>query len=198
MGETNSGGNPERYRAGGIRTRGLLHPRQALYQAEPQPELLPRSNRHGSISRITRAEARPNKRAPRVLRAKFESLLYANRPSPRGDGRAKPNKQTSNQPSRRNMLCCAARRRRRICVHETATIRPTIGKRALISGTGTTPTLAVETTDTSVEPLGTAANWTLGAETDCSSPVLAMASSSSVVGRAAVAQTGQTATAPAQ
>ena len=27
------------YRAGGIRTRGLLHPRQALYQAEPQPEL---------------------------------------------------------------------------------------------------------------------------------------------------------------
>jgi hypothetical protein len=30
----------ERYRAGGIRTRGLLHPRQALYQAEPQPELI--------------------------------------------------------------------------------------------------------------------------------------------------------------
>ena len=28
------------YRAGGIRTRGLLHPRQALYQAEPQPELI--------------------------------------------------------------------------------------------------------------------------------------------------------------
>ena len=28
------------YRAGGIRTRGLLHPRQALYQAEPQPELV--------------------------------------------------------------------------------------------------------------------------------------------------------------
>ena len=27
-------------RAGGIRTRGLLHPRQALYQAEPQPELI--------------------------------------------------------------------------------------------------------------------------------------------------------------
>src|SRR5436305_1464744 len=26
-------------RAGGIRTRGLLHPRQALYQAEPQPEV---------------------------------------------------------------------------------------------------------------------------------------------------------------
>ena len=25
-------------RAGGIRTRGLLHPRQALYQAEPQPD----------------------------------------------------------------------------------------------------------------------------------------------------------------
>lgn len=30
----------ESYRAGGIRTRGLLHPRQALYQAEPQPELI--------------------------------------------------------------------------------------------------------------------------------------------------------------
>jgi hypothetical protein len=30
----------KRYRAGGIRTRGLLHPRQALYQAEPQPELI--------------------------------------------------------------------------------------------------------------------------------------------------------------
>jgi outer membrane protein TolC len=30
----------ERYRAGGIRTRDLLHPRQALYQAEPQPELI--------------------------------------------------------------------------------------------------------------------------------------------------------------
>jgi hypothetical protein len=30
----------ENYRAGGIRTRGLLHPRQALYQAEPQPELV--------------------------------------------------------------------------------------------------------------------------------------------------------------
>jgi hypothetical protein len=30
----------ENYRAGGIRTRGLLHPRQALYQAEPQPELI--------------------------------------------------------------------------------------------------------------------------------------------------------------
>ena len=29
----------ESYRAGGIRTRDLLHPRQALYQAEPQPEL---------------------------------------------------------------------------------------------------------------------------------------------------------------
>ena len=28
----------ENGRAGGIRTRGLLHPRQALYQAEPQPE----------------------------------------------------------------------------------------------------------------------------------------------------------------
>jgi hypothetical protein len=28
------------HRAGGIRTRGLLHPRQALYQAEPQPELV--------------------------------------------------------------------------------------------------------------------------------------------------------------
>ncbi len=27
------------YRAAGIRTRDLLHPRQALYQAEPQPEL---------------------------------------------------------------------------------------------------------------------------------------------------------------
>ena len=30
----------ESYRAGGIRTRDLLHPRQALYQAEPQPELI--------------------------------------------------------------------------------------------------------------------------------------------------------------
>ena len=30
----------ESYRAGGIRTRDLLHPRQALYQAEPQPELV--------------------------------------------------------------------------------------------------------------------------------------------------------------
>src|SRR5450432_622847 len=29
----------EKNRAGGIRTRGLLHPRQALYQAEPQPEV---------------------------------------------------------------------------------------------------------------------------------------------------------------
>jgi hypothetical protein len=27
-------------RAGGIRTRDLLHPRQALYQAEPQPDLV--------------------------------------------------------------------------------------------------------------------------------------------------------------
>ncbi|MEY2439348.1 MAG: hypothetical protein QOI34_733 [Verrucomicrobiota bacterium] len=27
------------YRAAGIRTRDLLHPRQALYQAEPQPVL---------------------------------------------------------------------------------------------------------------------------------------------------------------
>jgi hypothetical protein len=31
---------PASHRAGGIRTRGLLHPRQALYQAEPQPELI--------------------------------------------------------------------------------------------------------------------------------------------------------------
>ena len=39
--ETNFGVHRlERYRAGGIRTRGLLHPRQALYQAEPQPELI--------------------------------------------------------------------------------------------------------------------------------------------------------------
>ena len=106
--------------------------------------------------------------------------------------------QTNNQPSRRNILCCAARRRRRICVQETATIKPTIGKRALISGTGTTPILAVETTETSVEPLGTAANWTLGADIDCSSkPVLAMASSSSVAGRV-VAQAAQEAKAPAQ
>src|SRR5205814_10066889 len=135
-------------------------------------------------------EARSNKRAPRVPGARFTHRLYAERPSPCGDGRAKPNnKQTNNQPSRRNILCCAARRRRRICVHEIATIKPTIGKRALISGTGTTPTLAVETTDTSVEPLGTEANWTLGADNDCSSKaVLAIASSSSVAGRAVVAQ----------
>ena len=38
--ETNSRVQRESYRAGGIRTRGLLHPRQALYQAEPQPELI--------------------------------------------------------------------------------------------------------------------------------------------------------------
>jgi hypothetical protein len=58
--------------------------------------------------------------------------------------------------------------------------------------------LAVEITDTS-EPLGTEANWTLGADMDCSSkPVLAMASSSSVAGRATVAQAAQVAKAPAQ
>jgi hypothetical protein len=39
----------ESYRAGGIRTRGLLHPRQALYQAEPQPELI-------AVSEIKRSE----------------------------------------------------------------------------------------------------------------------------------------------
>jgi hypothetical protein len=39
----------ESYRAGGIRTRGLLHPRQALYQAEPQPELI-------AVSEINRSE----------------------------------------------------------------------------------------------------------------------------------------------
>lgn len=39
----------ESYRAGGIRTRGLLHPRQALYQAEPQPELIAVSEiKHGA------------------------------------------------------------------------------------------------------------------------------------------------------
>ena len=39
--ETNSSVHRrKRHRAGGIRTRGLLHPRQALYQAEPQPELI--------------------------------------------------------------------------------------------------------------------------------------------------------------
>ena len=32
------GARRELNRAGGIRTRDLLHPRQALYQAEPQPE----------------------------------------------------------------------------------------------------------------------------------------------------------------
>jgi hypothetical protein len=58
--------------------------------------------------------------------------------------------------------------------------------------------LAVEITDTSVEPLGTEANWTLGADMDCSSkPLLAMASSSSVAGRV-VAQAAQEAKAPAQ
>jgi hypothetical protein len=48
----------ECYRAGGIRTRGLLHPRQALYQAEPQPELhsaRPRSNRRAHLFRVLRA-----------------------------------------------------------------------------------------------------------------------------------------------
>jgi hypothetical protein len=49
------GVHPECYRAGGIRTRGLLHPRQALYQAEPQPELLPRSNQRAHLSRVLRA-----------------------------------------------------------------------------------------------------------------------------------------------
>ena len=39
--ETDSRVHPRvSHRAGGIRTRGLLHPRQALYQAEPQPELI--------------------------------------------------------------------------------------------------------------------------------------------------------------
>ena len=96
------------------------------------------------------------------------------------------NNQTNNQARRRNALCCAARRRRKICVHETATIKPTMGKSALISGTGTTPTLATETTDISVEPLAIEANWTVGTDTKSSSKVVfAMASSSSVVGRAA-------------
>src|SRR5205814_249617 len=89
----------ECYRAGGIRTRGLLHPRQALYQAEPQPELhslSPRSNRRAHpISRITCTEARSNKCATQVASTKFTTCLYANRPSPCGDGRAKPNKQAT-------------------------------------------------------------------------------------------------------
>lgn len=52
--ETNPGISQRHYRAGGIRTRGLLHPRQALYQAEPQPELLPRSNRREHLFRVLR------------------------------------------------------------------------------------------------------------------------------------------------
>ena len=54
----------ESYRAGGIRTRGLLHPRQALYQAEPQPELIAASEinaARASISLIPVAVARSNK-----------------------------------------------------------------------------------------------------------------------------------------
>jgi hypothetical protein len=40
--------NRPNHRAGGIRTRGLLHPRQALYQAEPQPELVAAPNQGGA------------------------------------------------------------------------------------------------------------------------------------------------------
>src|SRR5438477_13136554 len=47
-------GTQEYCRAGGIRTRGLLHPRQALYQAEPQPELLRRSNPREHLFRVLR------------------------------------------------------------------------------------------------------------------------------------------------
>src|SRR5437667_10355321 len=92
------GVRPECYRAGGIRTRGLLHPRQALYQAEPQPELLPRSNQRAHLSRVLRAQRQDRiSDYLRSHRAKFAGRVYANRPSPRGDGRAKPDKQATKQ-----------------------------------------------------------------------------------------------------
>jgi len=69
-------------------------------------------------------------------------------------------------------------------VQKTATINPTIGKNARISGTGTTPTLAAGTADKAAEPLASEANWIVGTDTNSSlKAVLAMASSSSVAGR---------------
>lgn len=64
------------------------------------------------------------------------------------------------------------RRRRRICVHETAAIKPTIGKNALISGTAVTEALEGACT---LGPADTVANCTVGTETKSSSKAAAMA-----------------------
>jgi hypothetical protein len=67
-----------------------------------------------------------------------------------------------------------------------------MGKSALISGTGTGPGPEpedIETMETiafSCDPAAIEANWTVGTETNCSSKVFAIASSSSVAGRVAV------------
>ena len=52
-------------RAGGIRTRGLLHPRQALYQAEPQPELI--AGKHRQLLRVFRGRWQELSRAESSL-----------------------------------------------------------------------------------------------------------------------------------
>lgn len=89
------------YRAGGIRTRGLLHPRQALYQAEPQPELIAhrRSKRGANIyfayyGRGGKVEYASNSGQRRGQRFRFAAIDWigssASRPLEAGLGSATP------------------------------------------------------------------------------------------------------------